>query len=317
MTTLNKLTLGEALSGLERLGIRFELIGPIRLVDKVCSLLHREPGGLYYYSGRDNELIGTLKDSVVICDRSIARATDSCSSIAVDEDPQVVFYRLCGLLFDTRPKAGIHPSAIIHPEAEIADDVHVGPYAVIGCSQIGTGTVIHAHVVIMDGCSIGERVVIEPQCCIGATGAVWVWGDENERLILPQVGGVIIGDDVFLSADVSIVRGLLNENTTVGRGCMIAPGSKLGHSVVLEEDVHLANNVSIAGSARIGARSFLGSGCSVRSHAQLAPDTIVGLGAAVVRNVTRSGVTVAGVPAAEMVTKTKRIGVPRPRKSVQ
>ncbi len=314
MNTLNELTLEGALSGLKKLGIVFELVGPDRTINKVCSLLHKEPGGLYYYAGQDKEVIDSLKDSVILCDRSIARATSTCSSIAVDEDPQVVFYRLCGLLFDTRPQAGIHPTAIIHPEAEIAADVHVGPYAVIGRARIGAGSVIHAHVVVMDGCVIGARVIIEPHCCIGATGAVWVWGEKHERLVLPQVGGVVIGDDVFLSADVSVVRGLLNENTTISRGCMIAPGSKLGHSVLLEEDVHLANNVSIAGSARIGARSFLGSGCSIRSHAKLAPDTIVGLGAAVVRDVTNQGMTVAGVPAIEMSPKAGRKGVPRPRR---
>ena len=135
-------------------------------------------------------------------------------------------------------------------------------------------------------------------------------GETKERLTLPQLGGVFIGDDVFLSADVSVVRGLLNEDTTIGRGSVIAPGSKIGHSVVIEEDVHLANNVSIAGSAIIGDGTFLGSGSSVRSHARLAADTIVGSGAAVVKDVLRTGVTVAGVPAVEMEPKSQRKGVP-------
>ncbi|MCC6542207.1 MAG: hypothetical protein IT225_08300 [Flavobacteriales bacterium] len=313
MTELNRLTLEQALSALDRLGVDHEYIGPPQEIHRVCSLLNREPNGLYYYSGKDTAVIGTLMDSVVICDRSMAAPTGSCSCIAVTEDPQVVFYRLCGALFDTRPAPGVHPTAIIHPDADIGNGVHIGPYSVIGRSTIGSGSIIHAHVVVMDGCTIGQRVIIEPNCCIGATGAVWIWGNEKERLTLPQLGGVFIGDDVFLSADVSVVRGLLNEDTTIGRGSVIAPGSKIGHSVVIEEDVHLANNVSIAGSARIGARCFLGSGCSIRSHAKLAPDTIVGLGAAVVRDVTRSGVTVAGVPAVELEDKAQRKGVPRSR----
>ena len=313
MTELNRLTLEQALSALDRLGVDHEYIGPPQEIHRVCSLLNREPNGLYYYSGKDTAVIGTLMDSVVICDRSMAAPTGSCSCIAVTEDPQVVFYRLCGALFDTRPAPGVHPTAIIHPDADIGNGVHIGPYSVIGRSTLGSGSLIHAHVVVMDGCTIGQRVIIEPNCCIGATGAVWIWGNEKERLTLPQLGGVFIGDDVFLSADVSVVRGLLNEDTTIGRGSVIAPGSKIGHSVVIEEDVHLANNVSIAGSARIGARCFLGSGCSIRSHAKLAPDTIVGLGAAVVRDVTRSGVTVAGVPAVELEDKAQRKGVPRSR----
>jgi len=315
MTELNKTSLDEVLNALGQLGITFEFKGPMRPVNKVCSLLNKEPGGLYYYTGTDGKVIDALEDSVVICDRSVARATETCSCIAVEVDPQNVFYRLCGKLFDTRPERGIHPTAIIHPDAEIGPDVHVGPYTVIGRATIGAGTLIGSHTAIMDGCRIGERVEIGTHCCIGATGAVWVWGDDGDRIVLPQVGGVVIGDDAFLSADVSVVRGLLNEYTTVGRGCMIAPGSKLGHSVVLEEEVHLANNVSIAGSARIGARSFLGSGSSVRSHANIAKDTIVGLGAAVVRDVLLPGTTVAGVPAVEMPKKEQRKGVPKARRT--
>lgn len=298
---------------LAELGVAFRLVGPERSVDRVCSLLKKEARGLYYYSGEDPEMFGSLQESVVICKSSIARATEGCSCLAVEEDPQVVFYRLCGVLFNTKPSPGIHATAIVHPEARLGSGVHVGPYSVIGRSTIGSGSVIHSHAVIMDGCTIGERVVIGSHSCIGATGAVWVWGADDERLTLPQVGGVWVGDDVFMSSDVSIVRGMLSEDTMIGRGCVIAPGSKVGHSVVMDEDVHLANNVSIAGSATIGARCFLGSGCSIRSHAKLAPDTIVGLGAAVVHDVVVPGTTVAGVPATELKPKTQRKGVPKAR----
>lgn len=315
MSGRNSVDLATVVEALEKLGIGFEMIGPPRTITKVGSLLHKEPAALYYYTGDDPELIATLQDSVLMCRAEVARSTANCSSIAVQGDPQLAFYRLCAHLFTEHPRPGIHPTAIIHEEARIAPDVHIGAYAVIGRSTIGAGSIIHAHVVVLEGCTIGERVVIEPHCCIGASGAVWVWGDDDTRVVLPQLGGVSIGDDSFLSADVAVVRGSLNEDTTIGKGCMIAPGSKLGHSVVLEERVHLANNVSIAGSARIGARSFLGSGSSVRSHARLAPDTIVGVGAAVVRDVLEPGTTVAGVPAVEMKAKEQPKGVPRPRRS--
>lgn len=312
MTMQNTITLEGVLRGLDRLGVEFKLIGPTRHVNKVCSLLHKEARGLYYYSGEDPNVIESLKESVAICSPTVAHETATSSCIAVQADPQIVFYRLCALLFAKRDKGGIHGTAIIHPDAAIAADVQIGPYVVVGRASIGAGSTIGSHTAIMDNTIIGERVEIGTHCCIGATGSVWVWDEKGDRIVLPQLGGVFIGDDAFLSADVSIVRGLLNESTTVGRGCMIAPGSKLGHSVVLEEEVHLANNVSIAGSARIGARSFLGSGCSVRSNTVIASDTIVGLGAAVARDVTLPNTTVAGVPAIEMPKKDQRKGVPKP-----
>jgi UDP-3-O-[3-hydroxymyristoyl] glucosamine N-acyltransferase len=310
MTELNVITFEQTIMGLNRLGIVHELFGPPRPITKVCSLLFKEPAGLYYYSGDDPGQFESVQDSVVICSRSVARATDSSSCIAVDAEPQVIFYRLCSLFFDTRPGPGIHPTSIVHPDAEVAADVHIGPYAVVGRSVIGAGSVIHAHVVVLDGCVIGRRVVVEPNSCIGATGVAWTWSPEGERIVLPQIGGVTIGDDVFLGSDVSVVRGMFNESTIIGSGTMIAHGSKIGHSAILGEHCHLANNVSIAGSVVIGDRCFLGSGCSVRPHARLAQGTIVGVGAAVIKDVLVPHTTVAGVPAVEIPSKTKQRGVP-------
>lgn len=311
MGTRNHISFEAVLRALGELGITFRLVGPERPVVRVCSLLKKEPQGLYYFTGEDPSLFETLQDSVVICRSSIARATDNCSCIAVDDDPQVLFYRLCAHLFDVKPGRGVHPTAIIHPEAQISASARIGAYSIVGRSTVEDDCVIHSHVVIMDSCHVGRRVVIEAHCCLGASGAVWVWDEQGERLMLPQVGGVRIGDDVFLGSDVTVVRGSFNEETTVGAGTVIAPGSKIGHSVVMGENCHLANNVSIAGSAVIGSRSFLGSGCSVRSHAKLAPGTIVGAGAVVVDDVKEPGMTIAGVPARPLAPRSERRGVPR------
>lgn len=313
MNSANRCSLAEVISALEQLGISHRLIGPMRPIVKVCSLLYKEPQGLYYYSGSAPGPFEVLVDSVVLCREEVARATDSCSALAVNEDAQIVFYRLCGHLFSTTPPPGIHPTALVHPEAEIGERVHIGPYAVIGRSHIGDDTIIHAHVVVMDESVIGDRVVIEPHSCIGGTGVAWIWDDAGKRIILPQLGGVHIGDDVFLGTDVTIVRGMFNEATSIENGCMIAHGSKIGHSVWMGPHCHVANNVSIAGSARIGARSFLGAGCSIRPHAVLAERTIVGVGAAVVKDAPVPGTILAGVPAKEMPAKDNPSGMPKPR----
>jgi UDP-3-O-[3-hydroxymyristoyl] glucosamine N-acyltransferase len=313
MDSINQCSLEGVLEALRQLGIPHRLVGPARPVRKVCSLLHKEPQGLYYFTGNAPGPFNDLVDSVVICRSEVAGSTGTCSSIAVEEDPQLVFYRLCGLLFRTASAPGIHPTAIVHPDAEIGERVSIGPYAVIGRSRIGDDSVIHAHVVVMDGCEIGKRVVIEAHSCIGATGVAWIWDDRGERVILPQLGGVTIGDEVFLGTDVTVVRGMINEATTIEQGCMIAHGTKIGHSVRMGPHCHVANNVSIAGSAQVGARSFLGAGCSLRPHAILAEGTIVGVGAAVIKNVTKPGTIQAGVPAKEMPAKEKPSGMPKPR----
>jgi UDP-3-O-[3-hydroxymyristoyl] glucosamine N-acyltransferase len=302
------------LEALNTLGIPYSIVGTPHAVGKVCSLLHREPGGLYYYTGSDPAVVHGLERSLVLCRAEAAVSPGDNGALVVEGDPQLIFYKLCQTLFDTRPEPGIHPTAIVHQDAVIGDGVHIGPYAVIGRSSIGSDSVVQTHVVIMDGCTIGRRVMIEANSCLGATGVAWVWGEQGERIVLPQLGKVVIEDDVFLGTDVTIVRGMFNEATTIGQGSMIAHGSKVGHSVVMGRDCHVANNVSIAGSARIGDKSFLGAGCSIRPHTTLATGTIVGVGAAVVKDVTEPGAILAGVPAKELPRKDRPSGMPAPQR---
>lgn len=310
----NTTSLEAVRAALNKLGIPYSMVGQQHPIHKVCSLLHREPEGLYYYTGVDPSVIQGLERSMVLCRAEAAVSPGANGAIVVEGDPQLIFYKLCQTLFDTRPRPGIHPTAIVHQDARIAEGVHIGPYAVIGRSSIGNDSVVQAHVVIMDGCTIGSRVMIEANSCLGATGVAWVWGEQGERIVLPQLGKVVIGDDVFLGTDVTIVRGMFNEATTIGEGSMIAHGSKVGHSVVMGRDCHVANNVSIAGSARIGDKSFLGAGCSIRPHTTLAAGTIVGVGAAVVKDVAEPGAILAGVPAKELPRKERPSGMPAPQR---
>jgi UDP-3-O-[3-hydroxymyristoyl] glucosamine N-acyltransferase LpxD len=314
MAEVNHVTIEQVQVLLKDLGYDYHWVGDPRKVDRVGSLLCAQPRTLYYFTGTEMKSPIEFHDSVILCRKEAAQTHPDVSFLVVEADPQIVFYKLCSALFSTSAVSSVHHTAIIHPESSLAPDVVVGPYAVIGKSVIGASTMVGSHAVIHDDCVIGSRVRIEPHCAIGVSGAVWVWDEAGNQVTLPQVGRVRVGDDVFIGAHVGIVRGLFNEATEVGHRCRIAPGSMLGHSVVLEDDCHLANNVSIAGSARIGAGSFLGSGCSIRSHAKLAPRTVVGNGAAVVADVVEPDTVVAGVPARPLGASTKlRKGVPRPK----
>lgn len=303
--------LPRVLDVLRRQGIRHRLEGGMRSIHKVCSLFLKEPNGLYYHAGSSSEVFAGLKDSVVICRETALGELHGNSALVVEEDPQLVIYRICNALFGTKPHTGIHPTAIVHSEARIGEGVSIGPYSVVGRCTIGAGSHLASHVVVGDNCMIGARVILEPHTCIGATGIAWVWDDAGKRVIMPLLGGVTVGDDCFLAADVAIVRGMFNEDTTISDGTMIAPGSKVGHGVHIGKNCHLANNVTLAGWARIGERCFLGSACTVRPHAKVAAGTIVGSGAVVARDITEPDTTVAGVPAKPLPNKEKSSGVPK------
>src|SRR5690606_16195217 len=143
----------------------------------------------------------------------------------------------------------------------------------------------------------------------GATGVAWVW-HEGQRIVQPQIGGTHIGDDCFLGTDITIVRGSVNEVTTLGARCALAHGTKIGHGCQIGQDVHFANNVAIAGNCRIGDRAFLSAGSVLRPRITLAPGVTVGAGAVVTRHVDEPGAVVSGVPAKKMPVKERHAGVP-------
>lgn len=299
------------LATLKDLDINYRLEGPSQSISRVCSLYLKEPRGLYFTVGSDPGVFATLRESVVVCRAEALGALHGNTAIVVEAEPQLVFYQLCQALFGQTVPTGIHPTAVIDPEARIGEDVSIGPYCVVGKSTIGAGSRLMSHVVVGDGCTIGERVRLEAHTCIGATGVAWVWDPEGRRVVMPLLGGVTIGDDCFLGTDVGVVRGMYNEDTTIGAGTMIAPGSKLGHGSWIGPESHLANNVTLAGWARVEDRCFLGSGCTLRPHVQVASGTIIGSGAVVVRDITEPNSTVAGVPAKPLANKVKSSGVPQ------
>jgi UDP-3-O-[3-hydroxymyristoyl] glucosamine N-acyltransferase len=227
--------------------------------------------------------------------------------------PQRSYYRLMRHFFAAAvPEASIHETAIVSPQARIGAGCRIGPYCVIGDCDIGPDCDFDSHVVVKDGSVIGARVRIESHSTIGATGVAWVWDEASgERIVQPQIGAARVGDDCFLGTDVTVVRGSINEVTSLGAGCVVAHGSKIGHGSVVGEGVHMANNVSIAGNCRVGSRAFLGSACVLRPRVSLARGVTVGAGAVVTKDIEEEGVVVSGVPARPMNRKEQYAGVPR------
>jgi UDP-3-O-[3-hydroxymyristoyl] glucosamine N-acyltransferase len=264
--------------------------------DKLCSIKNIEPHGIYYLTASVDAGSIAIRESVIL-----AECLDPCipegNSFLIVEDPQLVFYKLSRFLLDAPAAHAIHPTAIVHPEAEIGANVALGAYSVIGKCAIGKNTNIHAQVVIYDNTVIGRNVTVESGTCIGATGIAWAWDKNGERTIQPQTGGVMIEDECFLGANVSIVRGSVNEFTLIGKGAALAHGTKIGHGVSIGPYCHFGNNVAVAGSALIGPGCFLGSGSVVSSNVRIPRGTVVGAGAVVVKDIDAENTIVAGVPA--------------------
>jgi len=303
--------LADILAALDALGLAFELHGRRDLAPlRFCSLFAQEPYGLYFWEGDDAPALAHADVAVL----TARRLPGDIACQVVVEHPQRAFYLLMRHFFAAAAsgETAIHPTAVIAPGARIGAGTVIGPYCVIGDCAIGAGCHLDSHVVVKDGCVVGDRVTIESHSTIGATGVAWVWDPATgERIVQPQIGGARIGDDCFIGTDVTVVRGSVNEVTSLGDGCVVAHGTKIGHGCVIGAHVHFANNVSIAGNCRLGDRTFLSSASVLRPRIALARGVIVGAGAVVTRNVDLEGVVVSGVPARLMDAKASHSGVPK------
>lgn len=286
-------------------GIEFSPASMRRLIDN----------GIYFMQSPQPAEKITIRNSVIICTQKLG--TNNHEIIV--ENPQLTHYVLTGYFAEKRNPV-IHPTAQISPNAQIGKEVNIGPYSIIGDCIIGDNVDIRSHVVVEDMVCIGNNTKIDSSSVIGAAGLAWIWDDDGRRIIQPQLGGVIIGNDCILGTDITVVRGSLSENTVIGSYTVMAHGTKIGHGSQIGQYVHMANNVSIAGNAVIGDSSFLGSAAVVSSNIVIPPHTIVGAAAMVNKNFEEEYLTLAGVPAGIIKRdnfKNKPNGAPRPFKKIK
>ncbi|MHB8522910.1 MAG: UDP-3-O-(3-hydroxymyristoyl)glucosamine N-acyltransferase [Limisphaerales bacterium] len=187
---------------------------------------------------------------------------------------------------------GIHPTAIVSRTAQISPAAHVGPYCVIGDQvRIGAGTVLQAGDFVGDGCQLGDDVRLFPQVTlyprvqighrvrihsgtvIGSDGFGYV-PDQGIHRKVPQIGSVVIQDDVEVGANVAIDRGALGA-TVIGKGTKIDNLVQIGHNVVLGEHSLVVAQVGIAGSTKLGNYVTLAGQVGIAGHLKLGHRVIV------------------------------------------
>jgi UDP-3-O-[3-hydroxymyristoyl] glucosamine N-acyltransferase len=207
---------------------------------------------------------------------------------------------------------GIHPSAVI--EGDVAASASIGPCAVIGrgarigegavvgahCSigegtLIGAGTRLAANVSIYAGCHIGSRCLIHSGVVIGADGFGFAREADGTWVKIPQVGRVVIGDDVEIGANTTIDRGALGD-TVIGDGVKLDNQIQVAHNVKIGAHSALAGCVGIAGSAVIGARCTVGGGAIILGHLTLADDVNILAATVVAKSIAQAGTYSGSVP---------------------
>ena len=298
-----------------RLECRLEGDGTLQ-VERVAGIEQAGPGDVTFLANaRYAPRVLTTRATAIIATDDLPKAP-----CAILRTPQVylAFARAVGILTPpSRPAAGISGLASIDPAAEIGPGVSIAPFAVIGAgASIGARTIIHAHVVIeagarvgddceihaqvslREGVVIGRRVVIQNGAVIGSDGFGFARRQDGSHEKIPQVGRVVIEDDVEIGANAAIDRPAVGD-TRIGAGTKIDNLVQVAHGVQLGRNVLLAAQSGIAGSTTLGDGVIMAGQSGATGHITLGAGAIVGAKSAVTKDVTAAS-HVAGVPAVDV-----------------
>jgi len=290
------------------------------MVGGIASLEEAKPGDLSFCSGERylKELKETRASVVLIRKELETEPGNECLYLRV-ENPSLALAKICNCIAARlwpQPEPGIHPSAVVDPEAEIAGSVTVGPLCVIGRgSRIGPGThlvsqaTVGKEVEIGENCWLAPQVVVNDYCRIGNrcrlhSGAV-LGSDgfgyevnEGNLLKLPQVGIVVLEDDVEIGALCTLDRARFAE-TRIGSGTKIDNLVQIGHNVRVGKNTAIAAQVGVSGSTRIGNGVLIYGQAGIAGHLVLGDRAVIAAKAGVTKNV-KAGQKVRGNPIMEI-----------------
>jgi UDP-3-O-[3-hydroxymyristoyl] glucosamine N-acyltransferase len=225
-------------------------------------------------------------------------------------DPKLAFSRAAAVLHPPRKHAPmVHPSAFVRDSADVASDAVVGPLvlvdensvigpgthlhaaAIVGNNvRIGSHCVLHSNVVIGDDCTIGDNVILHPGVVIGSPGFGYVPDAAGEYHQFPQIGTVVIEDNVEIGANTCIDRGALGE-TRIGAGTKIDNLVQIAHNVTIGKRVVIAAQTGISGSTVIEDDCVIGGQVGMGDHARVKSGAIIGSQAGVLPGkIVRAGV---------------------------
>jgi UDP-3-O-[3-hydroxymyristoyl] glucosamine N-acyltransferase len=261
----------------------------------------------------EKQLLATKASAVIVkkpCDAPIPQI--------ISQDPYYAFMQIVVLLHGHRQhkKIGISKRASVADSARIGNDCDIYDFAVISddarignnCKiysgvfvgedvSIGDDCIIYPNAVIYDGCKIGNRVIINANTAVGEDGFGYA-SHEGKHHKIPQIGVVVLEDDVELGTCCSIERGTLGD-TVICEGTKIGDQVTIGHGTKVGPHCLLVAQVGIAGSATLGHHCILGGQVGVVGHITVGNNVTVAAQAGVINHI-EDGLTVAGAPAIEV-----------------
>ncbi|OTQ59183.1 UDP-3-O-(3-hydroxymyristoyl)glucosamine N-acyltransferase [Gilliamella sp. A7] len=283
------------------------------IITGVASMKSAKQGQITFLSDKK------FQNNLSTCDASaIVMTEDSLKywngAALIVKDPYLCYAKLAQILDTTPlPAKDIADSAVIDPTAQLGNNIAIGANAVIesgvvlgdnciigaGCfigkdTIIGAGTKLWSNISVYHNCVIGENCLIQSGTVIGADGFGYA-NDKGKWIKIPQLGRVVIGNNVEIGASTTIDRGALDD-TVIGNGVIIDNQCQIAHNDIIGDHTAIAGGVIMAGSLTIGRHCLIGGASVINGHMEICDQvTVTGMGM-VMRPITEPGVYSSGIP---------------------
>ncbi len=289
---------------------------PDTTVSEFAKIEEGKPGALSFLSNPKYEhFIYTTESSIVLLNHDVKLEKEVKATLVRVDDAYGSLARLLTLVEAQKPRRkGVHPLACVEESATIGEDVYIGPFAYVGedavvednaqiyphCFvgdrvKVGRYTVLHAGVRLYADCEVGADAIIHAGAVIGADGFGFAPQKDGTYVKIPQMGNVVIEDDVEIGANVTIDRAAMGA-TKIGRGTKIDNLVQVAHNVQIGEDTVIASQSGIAGSTKLGNRVMLGGQVGVVGHIEIADEVKIGAQAGISNSISKPGAALMGAP---------------------
>lgn len=290
---------------------------PETIVNTVAKIEEGHSGALSFLANPKYEhYLYTTESSIVLVNKSFVPTRSVSATLIKVDNAYDAFASLLRLVDQARPrKKGIHPTAIIEPTATVGNDVYIGPYAYIGenckigdeCSiyphcyigdnsRLGRNCTLNPGVKIYHDCVLGENCVIHAGTVIGSDGFGFAPQSESEFMKIPQLGNVVVEDNVEIGANVTIDRATMG-STFIRRGVKLDNLIQIGHNVDIGENTVMAAQTGISGSVKVGSNCMFGGQVGVAGHLKIAGGTKIGGQAGISGDIKKGNSILLGYPA--------------------
>ena len=305
---------GQILSDFRQRGVLDSMTGADTLITGIAPVESCGPGDLVFVE--KPELIETVKaakpSAIVTHVELIEQFSDMTDCAVLTSSNVRLAQALLRQAYADRDLYDIewprvHPTAVIHETVVIPGDAVIGPGVVLGRNvhigrrtvvmansvveenaQIGEETVVHPNVVIGYNCEIGKRCIIKSGCIIGMEGFGFAQDEKRKSYRIPQLGKVVLEDDVVLGANCTLDRATYGE-TRICSGVKVDTLCHIAHNVKVDEDVIIASQTSIAGSTYVGKRVLMSGQTGVLDHLNISHDVVLVQRAGVISDIDKPG----------------------------